>query len=152
MIIPFIYCQRLVDIILTLTSLPKFGLSPSLTDCPSYARLSSVPMESDRPRFESWPSAFIKLFKFHLCFTQLWNEENKPCVSVWCDSYGIWGPVLWAASLLYFFDFLKKYFIDYAITIVPIFSPFPPPPLGTPHSLTQSPHHCSCPCVMRTSS
>ena len=41
------------------------------------------------------------------------------------------------------------YFIDYAITIVPIFPPLTPPP-STPHSLRQSPHHCSCPWVMCT--
>ena len=45
-------------------------------------------------------------------------------------------------------DFFKKlYFIDYAITIVPIF-PLCPPSLSNPHTLRQSPHPCSCPWVM----
>ena len=46
--------------------------------------------------------------------------------------------------------FLKLNFIDYAITVVPI---FPPWPLSTqqPHSLRQSPHHCSCLWIIRIS-
>ena len=43
---------------------------------------------------------------------------------------------------------LKLYFINYASTVFLIFFPLPPPP-STPHSLRQSPHHCSCSWVMR---
>ena len=47
--------------------------------------------------------------------------------------------------------FFKLHFIDYAITVVLI---VPPLPASTqhPHSLRQSPHHCSCPWVMSVSS
>ena len=38
----------------------------------------------------------------------------------------------------------KLHFIDYAITVVPIFTLCPPPP-SNPHSLRQSAHHGSCP-------
>ena len=47
--------------------------------------------------------------------------------------------------------FLKLYFTDYAITVVPIFYVCPLPP-GTLYSLRQSLHHCSCPWVMCISS
>ena len=50
-----------------------------------------------------------------------------------------------------FFLFLKLYFIDYAITVVPNLPHWPPPPC-TLHSLRQSPHYCSCPRVTRISS
>ena len=43
----------------------------------------------------------------------------------------------------------KFYFIDYAIIVVPIFPPFSlPSQWYIPHSLWQSPPHCSCPWVM----
>ena len=54
-------------------------------------------------------------------------------------------------NLVPFFAFLKIYFIDYAIIVVPSFPLCPSPP-GTPHSLQQSPHHSSCPWVMHISS
>ena len=41
--------------------------------------------------------------------------------------------------------------MDYAITVVPIFPPLFPS-TQQPHSLRQSPHHCSCPWVMCISS
>ena len=47
--------------------------------------------------------------------------------------------------------FLKLYFIDYVITVIPIWPLCSLPP-NTPHSLSQSPHHCSCPQVMCISS
>ena len=47
--------------------------------------------------------------------------------------------------------FFKLYFIDYAITVVPVFPPWPSPPI-TSHCLRPFPHHCSCPWVMRISS
>ena len=43
------------------------------------------------------------------------------------------------------------YCIDYSITVVLIFPPLAPS-TEHPHSLHQSPHHCSCPWVMRKSS
>ena len=46
--------------------------------------------------------------------------------------------------------FLKLYFNDYAITFSQFFSLCPL--YQAPHSLRQSPHHCSCPWVMRISS
>ena len=48
-------------------------------------------------------------------------------------------------------DFFKLHFIDYAITVD---LTFPPLPLSTqhPHSLRQSPHHCSRPLVRCISS
>ena len=47
------------------------------------------------------------------------------------------------------FIFLLLYFIDYAITVVLVLIfPLCSPPPSTPHSLKQSPHHCSCPWVM----
>ena len=54
---------------------------------------------------------------------------------------------------IYHFIFIlfNFYFIDYVPTAVLIFSICPPPP-STPHSLRQSPHHCSCPWVMPISS
>ena len=42
-------------------------------------------------------------------------------------------------------DLFKLYFIDYAITVVSV---FPTLLLLPPHSLRQSPPHCSCPWVM----
>ena len=55
------------------------------------------------------------------------------------------------SSLLFLCFFKKLYFIDYAITVVPI---FPPLPFSTqhPHFLRPSPQHRSCPCVMPVSS
>ena len=55
-----------------------------------------------------------------------------------------------ASFFIFIFNF-ELYFIDYAVTVVLIF------PLSSlspqhPHSLRQSPHHCSCPWVMRVSS
>ena len=49
------------------------------------------------------------------------------------------------------YSFFKLYFIDYVITVVPIFSPLPPPS-SNPHSLRQSPHHCSWPWVTHINS
>ena len=48
-------------------------------------------------------------------------------------------------------EFLKLYFMDYAITVVPI---FPPVTTSTqcPQSLRQSLHHCSCPWIICVSS
>ena len=47
--------------------------------------------------------------------------------------------------------FFKVYFIDYAITVVPIFPPFPPlPSTALPSSSTYP--YCSCPWVMHVSS
>ena len=53
------------------------------------------------------------------------------------------GQVKWKES---HFSFLKLYFIDYTITVVPTFSLFPPPP-STSHSLRWPPHPRSCPWV-----
>ena len=61
----------------------------------------------------------------------------------------IYFPLLY--SFLFSTYFCKLYFIDYAITVVPIFPLCPPPP-STSYSLRQSPHHCSCPWVMHLSS
>ena len=43
--------------------------------------------------------------------------------------------------------FFKLYFIDYVITVAQFF-PFCSLPPSICHTLRQSPHHCSCPCVM----
>ena len=55
-----------------------------------------------------------------------------------------------AVSLFLVYMSFKNYFIDYAITIVPIFPSLLPS--NTLHSLKQSPHHCSYPWVMHISS
>ena len=52
---------------------------------------------------------------------------------------------------LYFFEFFKLYFINYAIIVVPFF-PLLSPFTSAPYSLRQSPHHCSCPWVICVSS
>ena len=56
--------------------------------------------------------------------------------------------------ILFIFNFLKSYFIYYAITGVQLsqFFPLCPSPPGIPHSLRQFPHHCSCAWVMHVSS
>ena len=51
-------------------------------------------------------------------------------------------------SIFYISFFIfKLYFNDYAITAVPIFPLLSPLP-SMPHSLSQSPHLCSCPWAM----
>ena len=55
------------------------------------------------------------------------------------------------ASFPYSIGLKKLCVIDYAITVVLMFSPLLPPP-STPHSLRQFLHLCSCPWVMRVSS
>ena len=53
---------------------------------------------------------------------------------------------IYYTTLLLFFSF-KLYFIDYTVTVVPIFPPLSTPPI-TLSPFRQSPHHCSCPWVM----
>ena len=50
-----------------------------------------------------------------------------------------------------FFFFFKLYFIDYTITVVSIFPPYPLPP-STPNPSGSHPLLCSCPWVMHESS
>ena len=52
---------------------------------------------------------------------------------------------------VFIIQFFKLYFIDYGITVVPVFPPIPPSTQHPP-SLRQSPHRCSCPWVMHVSS
>ena len=48
--------------------------------------------------------------------------------------------------------FLKLFFVDFSIKVVPTFPILPPTPPSTPQNQRQSPHHCSCPWVMHVSS
>ena len=75
------------------------------------------------------------LFLNLLSFFWLWEEAK--CIHT-CLHLG------WKFLSLFF----KLHFIDYAITVAPIF-PLLPPSTQHPPSLRQSPHHCSCPWVMR---
>ena len=54
-------------------------------------------------------------------------------------------------SFIYIYIYIYIYIIDYAIRGIPISPLFPPPP-STHYILRQSPHNCSCPCVMHISS
>ena len=61
----------------------------------------------------------------------------------------IYFPLLY--SFLFSTYFCKLYFIDYTITVVPIFPPLPPSSKHV-HSLRPSPSLCSCPWTMGISS
>ncbi|KAF6084320.1 hypothetical protein HJG60_008596 [Phyllostomus discolor] len=93
------------------------------------------------------PSTFIHVVVHYKISCLIKAEYMSVCVCICVYIYiyiYIYICILLIHSL--FFNY-----IDYAITVVPIFLPVPPC-TWHPYSLRQSPHLCSCPWVMHISS
>ena len=89
----------------------------------------------------SWETFIYSLGSFYCCFLMTANcmfPTISLFLQMWISKYLL--DITWTHK----FSFLKLYFIDLLLQLSWFFPLCHPPP-STPHSLKQSPYHCSCP-------